>query len=112
MKMCNDCQKDKEKVIDEAVAIKKTAEMTQKYDVLSKAVIVLVIGFIIMAGCMVWAVTNAQRLANEAVLNALNAMAEMEFVSETMHIEQDTGEGEGNNVFQSGEYATYEEAVE
>lgn len=106
--MCNDCQKDK--VIDEAVAIKKTAEMTQKYDVLSKAVIVLVIGFIIMAGCMVWGVLNAQRLANEAVLNALQNVGDVEIVNETTTVEQDTGEGQGNNVYQSGEYATYEEA--
>lgn len=32
---------------------------------------------------MVWAVTNAQRIANEAMLNALNSVAEIGMTEET-----------------------------
>lgn len=47
------------------------------------AVIVLCSALIIMAGCMVWTVQNVQKVANEAVLNALNTVAEMEVTEET-----------------------------
>lgn len=75
------------------------------------AVLALALAFAIMAGCMVWTVQNAQRVANEAMLNALNTVAEMEVVGETTTttVTQDTGDGNGNNVYRSGESATYNE---
>lgn len=47
------------------------------------AVITLALCVVVMAGCMVWAVMNVQNVANEAMLNALNTVAEMEVVTET-----------------------------
>lgn len=105
---CDGC-KNKTDLTDETKAIRAASDMAQKYKLLCRAVIALVIGFVVMAGCMVWAVTNAQRIANEAVLEALNTVAEVGVTSETTTVTQDTGEGEGNNVYQAGEYATYDE---
>lgn len=74
------------------------------------AVITLALCVVVMAGCMVWAVMNVQNVANEAMLNALNTVAEIGVTTtETTEVTQDTGEGSGNNVYQSGEYATYDE---
>lgn len=79
---CDTC-KNKPDLTDETKAIRAASDMAQKYRLLSRAVIALVIGFVVMAACMVWAVTNAQRIANEAVLEALNTVAEMEVTHET-----------------------------
>lgn len=75
------------------------------------AVVTLALCVVVMAGCMVWAVLNVQNVANEAMLNALNTVAEIGVTTETTTTEvtQDTGEGYGNNVYQAGEYATYDE---
>lgn len=43
----------------------------------------LVILFAIMTFCMVWVSFNAQQIANEAVLRALETVSEMEVISET-----------------------------
>lgn len=105
---CEGC-KNKTDLTEETKAIRGASEMAQRYKMLCRAVIALVVGFVVMAGCMVWAVTNAQRIANEAILEALNTVAEMEVTGETTTVTQDTGDGEGNNVYQAGEYATYDE---
>lgn len=96
---CETC-KNKEKVVDEATAVRAAADVAQKYKLLSRAVVALAIGFFLMVGCCVWAVTNAQRIANEAVLQALYTVAEMEVTSETTTTTQ-TVEGDSatiNNV--------------
>lgn len=91
------------------------SDMVQAYDRQNRrlwvAVLALAASLVVTAGCMIWAVQNAQRVANEAVLNALETVAEMEVTSETTTttVNQDTGEGQGNNVYQAGEYATYDE---
>lgn len=89
------------------------ADMVQAYDRQNRrlwvAVLALAGTLVITAGCMVWAVTNAQRIANEAMLNALNSVAEIGVTTEETTVTQDTGEGSGNNVYQAGEYATYDE---
>lgn len=78
------------------------SDMVQAYDRQNRrlwvAVLALAACLVITAGCMIWAVQNAQRVANEAVseaistaqetmneavLNALETVAEMEVVSET-----------------------------
>ena len=98
---------------EETKAVKKAAEIANVYDRQNRrlwiAIIVLAASMIVMAGCMVWAVTNAQRLANDAMWNALNTVADMEVTSETTTVTQDTGEGGGNAVYQAGEFATYDE---
>lgn len=43
------------------------------------------------------------------MLNALNSVAEIGVITEETTVTQDTGEGSGNNVYQAGEYATYDE---
>lgn len=89
------------------------ADMVQAYDRQNRrlwvAVLALAGTLVITAGCMVWAVLNAQNLANEAMLNALNSVAEIGVTTEETTVTQDTGEGSGNNVYQAGEYATYDE---
>lgn len=96
---CDGC-KNKTDLTDETKAIRAASDMAQKYKLLCRAVIALVIGFVVMAGCMVWAVTNAQRIANEAVLEALNTVAEIGVTQETTATTQ-TVEGDSatiNNV--------------
>lgn len=81
-----------------------------------RAFIVSLICNVIIAACMIWAVTNGQSIANEAIYQALDAVAEIGVVSEetttttTTEINQDTGEGGGNNVYQAGDDATYNES--
>lgn len=83
---CETC-KNHTDLTEETKAVKRASEITQVYDRQNRrlwiAVIVLAAAMIIMAGCMVWAVTNAQRLANDAMWNALNTVAEMEVSTET-----------------------------
>lgn len=105
---CESC-KNKSDLTEETKAVRVASEMAQRYKLLCGAMVALVLGFVVMAGCMVWTVTNAQRIANEAVLEALYAVSEIEATTETTTVTQDTGEGDGNNVYQAGEYATYEE---
>ena len=109
--MACDCKHD---VVDETTAIRAAAEVAQKYKLLVRAVIALAFGFFVMVGCCIWAVVNAQTIANEAVLDALIAVSEMEVVSETTtttttEVTQDTGEGSGNNVYLDGDQTTYNE---
>lgn len=79
---CNNCEKN-DTLTEEARAVRGASEMAQRYKLLCGAVIALVVGFVIMAGCMVWAVVNAQQITNDAVLEALYAVSEMEVTSET-----------------------------
>ena len=85
--------------------------MAQKYRILVRAVIALAFGFFIMVGCCIWAVVNAQTIANNAMLDALMAVSEMEVASTTTtSVTQDTGEGTGNNVYLDGDSTTYNES--
>ena len=85
--------------------------MAQKYRILVRAVIALAFGFFIMVGCCIWAVVNAQTIANNAMLDALMAVSEMEVTSTTTtSVTQDTGEGTGNNVYLDGDSTTYNES--
>lgn len=75
------------------------------------ALLCCIAALMLMAGSAVYAVTNAQRIANEAMLNALNSVAEIGVTQETTTttVEQDTGEGSGNNVYLQ-ENGTYNES--
>lgn len=117
--------------VQRAVEISRlTADMMQYQERENKrlwaAVIVLALAFCVMAGCMVWTVQNAQRVAteaatqairesqevmNEAMLTALDMIAEIGVTEETTTttVTQDTGEGTGNNVYQQ-EGGTYNES--
>lgn len=76
------CDNGKHDVVDETTAIRAAAEVAQKYKLLVRAVIALAFGFFVMVGCCIWAVVNAQTIANEAVLQALKTVGEMEVVHE------------------------------
>ena len=105
---CDSCKPNLEQ---ETRAIRGAAEMAQKYRILVRAVIALAFGFFIMVGCCIWAVVNAQTIANDAVLDALMAVSEMEVTSTTTtSVTQDTGEGTGNNVYLDGDSTTYNES--
>lgn len=69
-------------IVEETTAIKAAAEVAQKYRILCRAVIALAFGFFVMVGCCIWAVVNAQTIANDAVLQALKTVGEMEVVHE------------------------------
>ena len=93
------------------------ADMTAKQDRTMKVVLGLwVATVLIMAAAFMWTVSNIQRVANEAVLTALETVAELEVTSETTtttsttEVVQDTGEGGGNNVYLDGDGTTYNEA--
>ena len=93
--------------VNEAVKVSRLmSDMVKAYDRQNRrlwvAVLALAGTLVITAGCMIWAVTNAQRIANEAMLNALNSVAEIgvteETTTTTTTVNQDTGEGSGNNL--------------
>lgn len=79
-------------------------------------VVALVIAIACMAGAMIYVSSHAQAIANEAMLNALETVAEIEVsgstTTTTTTVEQDSGEGSGNNVYLSGEHATYDEGAD
>lgn len=77
---CDNCKHD---VVDETTAIRAAAEVAQKYKLLVRAVIALAFGFFVMVGCCIWAVVNAQNIANEAMIEALNTVAEIGVTQET-----------------------------
>lgn len=105
---CESCKgHDKPSEVDEAKALKHIAAVEQKYKLLLSAVVALVVMFAVMTGCMVYAVSNSQRIANEAVLKALETVSEMEVTTTT--VTQDSGEGDGNNVYLDGDYTEYNE---
>lgn len=115
---CETCKNKAENLTEETKAIRGASEMAQRYKFLCGAVVALVIGFVVMAGCMVYTVTNAQRIANEAateaiksaqetmneaVLEALYAMADMEVSTETT---TQTVEGDSATI-NNGEWQQY-----
>lgn len=96
---------EKQVILQAAETSRIVADMMQHYERENKrlwaAVLASIIAIVIMASCMIWAVMNAQRVANEAVLNALNTVAEMEVVTETTTTTTQSVEGDSatiNNV--------------
>ena len=99
--MACDCKHD---VVDETTAIRAAAEVAQKYKLLVRAVIALAFGFFIMVGCCIWAVVNAQTIANDAVLQALKTVGEME----ASHEETTTQSVEGDSaIINNAEFEQY-----
>lgn len=74
-------EKDKDALKQASETSRIMADMMQYHERENKrlwcAVLALAAAFAIMAGCMVWTVVNAQKVANEAMMNALNAVAEI-----------------------------------
>ena len=91
-------------IVEETTAIKAAAEVAQKYRILCRAVIALAFGFFVMVGCCIWAVVNAQTIANDAVLQALKTAGEMEVV----HEETTTQSVEGDSaIINNAEFEQY-----
>lgn len=112
---CESCKGDREQVHMTAETARVVADMTAKQDRTMKVVLGLwVATVLIMAAAFMWTVANVQLVANEAVLTALETVAELEVTSETVtsttEVTQDTGEGGGNNVYLDGDNTTYNEA--
>lgn len=84
---CPDCKNEKNEVEVSAQTARVVADMNRgrdrRFTMLFVGWIVSVIAILVMAACMIWAVNNAQNVANQAVLNALNTVAEMEVTQET-----------------------------
>lgn len=98
---CDNCKHD---VVDETTAIRAAAEVAQKYKLLVRAVIALAFGFFVMVGCCIWAVVNAQTIANDAVLQALKTVGEMEVA----HEETTTQSVEGDSaIINNAEFEQY-----
>ena len=99
--MACDCKHD---VVEETTAIRAAAEVAQKYKLLVRAVIALAFGFFIMVCCCIWAVVNAQTIANDAVLQALKTVGEME----VSHEETTTQSVEGDSaIINNAEFEQY-----
>lgn len=84
---CETCKSKPSDLSEATVAVKKASEITQVYDRQNRrlwiAIIVLAAALVVMAGCMIWTVTNIQRITNDAMLNALNTVAEIGVTQET-----------------------------
>ena len=92
---CDSCKPNLEQ---ETRAIRGAAEMAQKYRILVRAVIALAFGFFIMVGCCIWAVVNAQTIANEAMIEALNTVAEIGVTQETTTTTTQTVDGDSATI--------------
>ena len=96
---CADCKNEKNEVEVSAQTARIVADMNRgrdrRFTMLFVGGVVSVIAILVMAACMVWTVNNAQKIANEAMLNALNTVAEIGVTQETTTVTQDTGEGNG-----------------
>lgn len=104
---------NEKEVVEKGVEISRLmADMLQQHERENKrlwtAVIVLALAFCVMAGCMVWTVQNAQRVANEAMLNALNTVADMEVTQETT---TQTVEGDSATISNYNDAAVHNEGV-
>lgn len=114
-----DLEQEKDAVKQSVIVSRVLADTLERHDRENRRLWCLVIALCIvvacMAGAMVYVSTHAQDIANEAMLNALESVAEIEVSGETTTttttVEQDTGEGSGNNVYLSGEHATYDEGT-
>lgn len=103
------CETCKSEVGEVAKSARLMSDMVQTYDRQNRrlwcAVLALTGAVLVMGMCMVWTVANAQKLANEAVLNALNSVAEIGVTQETTTTTQ-TVEGDSATI-NNGEWEQY-----
>lgn len=105
---CETC-KAKDATTEATKSSRLMSDMVQAYDRQNRrlwvAVLTLAACLVVTAGCMIWAVTNAQSLANEAMLNALNSVAEIGVTQETTTTTQ-TVEGDSATI-NNGQWEQY-----
>ena len=70
------------------------------------AVMALVGCVLVMAGCMVYTATNAQRMVDDAVWKALNAVGEIGVTQETTTTTTQTVDGDSATIY-NGDYGQY-----
>lgn len=106
---CADC---KESVKESAAASRIMADAMQKVENTNRrlwvVIICLIVCIVAMAVCMVYIAVNGQDMVDNAMWKALNGAGDV--TTTTTTVEHDTGEGAGNNIYQSGENATYNES--
>lgn len=85
--------------LDLARENKGNAKAWKRYAIISNLVILAVFTFIVIYGVNKFFEYESQ----------FEYEVEKEVTTTTTTVSQDTGEGEGNNVYQAGEYATYNE---
>lgn len=117
---CETCKNHEMDAISEATKESRIlSDVTQKYAKQNKCLLiaVLVESFALVAAVVIMAVMafNFQSVVTEAVSSALEAVAEFEVVEETTTtttttVDQNTGEGSGNNVYLDGDNTTYNES--
>lgn len=109
---CETCKGHTDPVKDAAEAGRLMADMVQSYDRQNRrlwvAVLALAAALLVSAGCMIWAVTNAQKIANEAMLNALNSVAEIGVTQETTTTTQ-TVDGDSATI-NNGDWEQYNDS--
>lgn len=104
---CKDCKSNTvETEIETAQEAAKSArimgDMVQSYKQQNKHLLAIVatlaLTFVVMTGCMVWAVQHTQEVANKAVINALKTVSEIEAVGDTTTTATTTQTSDGDNV--------------
>lgn len=94
-------EKDKDALKQASETSRIMADMMQYHERENKrlwcAVVALAAAFAIMAGCMVWAVVNAQKVANDAVKTALDSAAEIGVTQEETTTTTTTQTVDGEN---------------
>lgn len=100
--------------IDQAVSdARLMAEIVQKYEHqnnrLFAVLLASVCSLLVLAGCMVWAIINAQTIANDAMLNALNTVAEIKVTEETTTTTTQTAEGD-SAIINNADFEQYNDA--
>ncbi len=101
------------KAIKESTAMSRIiADMAEKADRNNKRLlisnIVQSVIIVVLICALLFVAINGQKSLDEAVWKSLNAAGEV--TTTTTTVEQDTGEGGGNAVYQAGEHATYTES--
>lgn len=104
-----DVEREKQEIEMSVTASRLMADALERHEKENKrlwmAVMALIAAMAVMAGCMIWAVQNAQRVANEAMMNALNSVAEIGVIYEETTTTQ-TVEGD-NAMINNGEWEQF-----
>lgn len=101
-------EREKEALKESVIASRMMSDMMQYHERENKrlwcAVVALAAVFAIMAGCMVWTIANAQKVANEAMLNALNTVAEIGVTQEETTTQTVEGDSAAINNVEGDQY--------
>lgn len=97
---------EEKKAVEESAMVGRImSDMLQQHERENKrlwaTVIALIVALVIMAGCMIWAVINVQTVANNALENAFENIAEIGVTEETTTTATQTVSGDSaiiNNI--------------